>query len=305
MTTVLVAGSSGCRLFSEVGERATELAGRQFSALSSDIEGTCLAVIDGHEIWRRGVDGTWAMAAKAELCLQSIASANGIIFGGGRDDAAIVRIPAVGEGERLVGFDVCSGRNEWFANGPPLGVRSLTATCDGAAIIAAVHVGGLPYSLDKGTTWSPTVPVMFDVHEVRSHPAYPSIVAAAAAVGLCVSHDSGRTWAVISEGLDLKNSLAVAVLQDEVLFAISDGPFARQSQIWRWPIGSERVEHVRDGLPEWLAGKVDTAQMAAGGERAAIVDGGGNLWLSGAGSRGWKCIASDIPYPFGLVVLND
>lgn len=305
MAKVLVSASSGCRVFGEAGERETELAGRQVSAMSSEVEGTCLAVIDQHEIWRRGLDGAWMRVATTEFSLQSIASINGMIFGGAMDEAAIVRIPLNGKAERLEGFDMCSGRDEWYAGGPPLGVRSLAATRDGAAIIAAVHVGGLPYSLDKGNTWKPTVPIMFDVHEVRAHPALPNIVAAAAAVGLCVTHDGGRTWEVVSEGLEVKYSLAVAVLHDEVLFGIADGPFAKRSQIWRWRIGGESVEQVRDGLPEWLDGKVDTAQISTDSEHVAAVDGGGNLWLSETGSKGWKCLATDIPYPFGLLVLPD
>jgi hypothetical protein len=305
MTKVLVSASSGCRVFGETGERETELAGRQFSAMSPEVEGTCLAVVDQHEIWRRGRDGAWMRIATTEFNLQSIASIDGMIFGGAMDEAAMVRIPLNGEAERLEGFDKCSGRDQWHAGGPPLGVRSIAATRDGAAIIAAVHVGGLPHSVDKGNTWKPTVPIMFDVHEVRAHPTLPNIVAAAAAVGLCVSHNGGHTWEVISEGLEVKYSLAVAVLPDEVLFSISDGPFAKQSQIWRWRIGSERLEQVRDGLPEWLDGKVDTAQVAANSERVAVVDGGGNLWLSETGSKGWKCLAADIPYPFGLLVLPD
>jgi hypothetical protein len=304
MGTVLIATSLGCRVFDITGEKETEMAGRQFSAMSSEVGGTCLAVVDGHEIWRRGLDGGWTRVATADISLQSITSIDGMIFGGGMDEAAMVRIPVDGKAERLAGFDSCSGRDEWFAGGPPLGVRSLAVARDGAAIIAAVHVGGLPYSVDQGNTWKPTIPIMFDVHEVRAHPILPNLVAAAAAVGLCVSHDGGRTWQVVSEGLELTNSLAVAVLREEVLFGISDGPFAKQSQIWRWRIGSERVQQVRDGLPEWLDGKVDTAQIAASSERAAIVDGGGKLWLSEAGSKGWKCLATDIPYTFGVSVAS-
>jgi hypothetical protein len=273
--------------------------------MSSEVKGTCLAVVDEREIWRRGLDGIWTRVATAEFSLQSIASIDGIIFGGAMDEAAMVRISEGGEAERLRGFDICPGRDAWYAGGPPLGVRSLAATRDGAAIIAAVHVGGLPYSLDKGNTWKPTVPIMFDVHEVRAHPALPNVVAAAAAVGLCMSRDGGQTWEVISEGLELKYSLAVAVLQNEVLFTIADGPFSKQSQIWRWRMGTERVEQVRDGLPEWLDGKVDTAQIAANNERVAFVHGGGALWLSVAGSKDWKCLATDIAYPFGLLILPD
>lgn len=302
MTTVLIAGDSGCRVFSETGERETELAGRRFSALCSEFEGTCLAVLDRHEIWRRGLDGVWKEVAIVDLGLQSITSINGIIFAGGRDEALVARIPEDGKAERLTGFDNCRGREEWIAIGPPLGVRSLTATRDGAAIIAAVHVGGLPCSRDNGNTWEPTIPVMIDVHEVRAHSTSPNIVAAAAAAGLCVSQDGGRTWEILSEGLELTYSLAVAMLQDEVLFSISDGPFAKRSQIWRWRIGSKRVEQVREGLPEWLDGKVDTAQLAASSEGVALVDGAGKLWMSKAGSTNWKCVATDIAYPFGVCV---
>jgi hypothetical protein len=131
----------------------------------------------------------------------------------------------------------------------------------------------------------------------------PNIVAAAAAVGLCVSQDGGRNWNVLSAGLEMTSSLAVAVLDEDVLFSIQDGPLAKRSQVWRWQTGGERVEQVRDGLPEWLDGKIDTAHIAAGGERAAIVDGGGNLWLSRAGTSGWERVATGLAYAFGLLIV--
>jgi len=58
------------------------------------------------------------------------------------------------------------------------------------------------------------------------------------------------------DGLELKDSLAVAVLENEVLFSVQDGPFAKCSQVWRWRIGSKGLEAVRNGLPEWLEGKL-------------------------------------------------
>ena len=145
-----------------------------------------------------------------------------------------------------MGFDNVPGRSEWFGNGPPLHVRAVTATADGSAIMAAVHVGGIPRSTDGGKT-GPTIPVEFDVHEVRAHPSSP-IVAAAAAVGLCVSKDDGRNWNVIADGLELTDSLAVAVLPDEVLFSIQDGPF---QTVPRSGDGKSMaaVEQVRQGLP--------------------------------------------------------
>jgi len=303
MPVVLAATHSGCLAFTDSGEHETELAGCEVSALAPAKDGACLAVVDGCEVWRRVGSGTWSKVASTDICLQSIVEVEGDIFAGGSDEAAIVRITNGGEPERLVGFDAVEGRSEWFAGGPPLGVRSLTATSDGAAILAAVHVGGIPRSEDRGESWTPTVPIVFDIHEVQAHPTLPNIVLAAAAVGLCISVDGGKSWGVLSEGLELTNSLAAAMLEEEALLSIQDGPFASRSQVWRWPIGGTHLEQVRDGLPEWLEGKVDTSHIGAGAGRAAIVDGGGNLWLTKAGSRNWQRIATGLGYVFGVVTL--
>jgi hypothetical protein len=140
-----------------------------------------------------------------------------------------------------------------------------------------------------------------DVHEVRAHQTLP-IVAAAAAVGLCVSYDGGGSWELLADGLEGTTSLAAAVLPDEVLFSIQDGPFAERSQIWRWRIGGQRIEQVRQGLPGWLKGKVDTGHIAANRAQAVVVDGGGDLWVSDVGSRGWQRIATDIQGAYGVLL---
>ncbi len=305
MPVVLVATGSGCRVFAVSGEIDTELGGREVHFLAREVGGSCLAIVEGKEIWRRDAGGRWSLVRKSEMPLQSLTSVDGVIFAGGLDEAAMLCVSARGEVERLKGFDETPGREEWFAGGPPLGVRSLAVTADGAAILAGVHVGGIPRSVDGGESWTPTMPVMFDVHEVCAHPSSPGFVAAACAVGLALSHDGGVNWRVNSEGLDVPYSLAVAVPADEVLFSVQDGPFAARSQIWRCRNGTDRVEQVRDGLPEWLEGKVDTGHIAVGsGGRAAVVDGGGNLWLSRAGSGGWERIAGDLGYVFGAVILG-
>jgi hypothetical protein len=302
MALVLVATSTGCRVFSSNSDGRVELPGRCVWAISHDVGGAGLAIVDGKEIWRRSPGAQWSLVATTDVTLASIASINGRIFAGAMEDAVMVSISSDNEVERLTGFDSVPGRNKWFGNGPPLHVRALTATADGGAVMAAVHVGGIPRSTDLGKTWAPTIPVEFDVHEVRAHSSSP-IVAAAAAVGLCVSNDDGQNWVVIADGLEVTDSLAVAVLPDEVLFSIQDGPFAERSQIWRWPIYGQRIEQVRQGLPLWLKGKVDTGHIAAHKGQAAIVDGGGDLWLSRMGSTGWDRIATDLQYAFGVQIL--
>lgn len=302
MTEVLVATNTGCRLFSGKSDSSVELAGRSVWAIASDLRGGCLAIVDGKEIWRRSPVAEWSLVATTDVPLASIASIHGQIFAGSTEEAVMVSITSNNEVKRVVGFDNVPGRSAWFGNGPPLHVRAVTGTADGSAIMAAVHVGGIPRSNDGGETWSPTIPVEFDVHEVRNHPSLP-IVAAATAVGLCVSKDDGRNWNVIAEGLEVTDSLAVAVLAEEVLFSIQDGPFADRSQIWRWQVNGQHLEQVRQGLPQWLKGKVDTGHIAANRGQAAIVDQGGDLWLSRVGSIAWDRIATDLQNAFGVQIL--
>jgi hypothetical protein len=304
MNSILVATDSGCRVFSERGEGRVELTDRRLGPLASHSDGTCVAIVDEKEVWRRSADGIWHRVAVADIELQSICSGRTAIFCGGMRDAAIIRISPDAKPERLKSFEVVPGRGEWFAGGPPLGVRAITETSHGDTLLAAVHVGGIPRSDDGGETWKPTIPVMFDVHEVRAHPRTPNLIAAAAAVGLCVSHDSGCTWVVFDQGLEeIKTALAVAFLDDEVLFSVQESPFATRSRLWRWRIGGKQIEAVRDGLPEWLEGKVDTNQIASGTGGSAMIDGGGNLWHYDAGSRNWRRIATGLPYAYGLLVV--
>ena len=301
----VVAVPYGCHVFGGNQEGAIELAGRTVFALAEDEDGTCLAVVDGHEIWRRCSDARWLKVATASIPLQSLMAVGGVVFGGGAEEATMVRVGTDGSVERLASFDRVAGRNEWFAGGPPLGVRSLTRNADGSVMLAGVHVGGVPRSEDGGASWMPTIPVLFDVHEVRAHASDPGVMAAATAVGLCLSQDGGRNWEVEADGLEVTNSLAVAALEDEFLFGVSDGPFAKKSQLWRWGVGQRSVERVSDGLPEWLEGKIDTGQIAGGCGCAALIDGGGTLWRSRNGSRDWSAIASGLPYPSNVLLLKN
>jgi hypothetical protein len=301
MALILVATAAGCRVFSDDSDGQTELAGRFVWAMARDRERGCLAIVDETEIWRRSTSGEWSQVATTDVALASIASVNGKIFAGSMEEAVMVSIAPSNEVEHLTGFDHVPGRSEWIAHGPPLHVRSITATADGGAILAAVHVGGIPRSTDGGLNWAPTIPIEFDVHEVRAHLSSP-LVAAAAAVGLLVSIDDGRNWSVIADGLELTNSLSVAVLPDEVLFSIQDGPFADRSQIWRCRLNGHRLQQVRQGLPRWLKGKVDTGHLTANKRQAAVLDGGGDLWLSNAGSTGWARVANGLQGAFGVLI---
>jgi hypothetical protein len=290
---VLVATSDGYHVFTSSGEHLTSLAGHSVDAFAPNTDGSWVAIVDGREVWRHAADGTWAPLAESDVELQSVQVHRGKVFVGAYDaalfvldDDALVTVP---------GFESMPGRDEWHAVGPPLNVRSMTSTSDDGALLANVHVGGIARSTDGGDTWSPTIAVDDDVHEVLAHPANPSLVVAAAAVGLCTSHDGGATWSVDTAGLPHTYARAVAFTDDAVLVSVSDGPFTRRSAIYRRPLDDGRLAVVDGGLPAaGLVGNVDSGCLATGRGQAALADGSGDVWWSGSGVEAWRRLAEQV-----------
>lgn len=203
-----------------------------------------------------------------------------------------------------------AGRDTWYAGsavidgrlvGPPLGIRSMAVTCDNAALLANVHVGGIPRSTDGGTTWQPTIDIDSDVHQVCAHPTRPELVIAAAAGGLCVSWDRGESWSIGSEGLHGQYCSAVAFVGDVIFVAASTDHFASRGAIYRKLLDRDGPMLPMDGgLPRWLDGIADTGNIAANGSKVAVVDRGGNLYLSVDAGATWSRVADGLPAASGL-----
>ncbi len=280
--------------------------------LAPDGRGGALAIVDGHALCRRTAEGAWSTLATSEADLACCTSAAAVIYLG-TDDARVLRLGAGGDLAPLPGFNAVAGRERWYAGqalvdgrmlGPPLGIRSLTATADGSTLLANVHVGGIPRSTDGGATWHATIDVDADVHEVRAHPARPAIVMAAAAVGLCLSRDGGATWVVEHEGLHAPHCAAVAFAGEDVLISASEDPFSPKGGIYRRPVdGPGPLVAVGGGLPEWLDGRADTGCIAASGAVVAIADGGGNVYVSSDAGRRWSRWAGGLPMPSGVLIV--
>ena len=152
-------------LFSVTGKMVCqELADQSVRGLVADGHGGVLAIAGGHSLCRRSSDGEWTEIAKSEFELSCCVPIGDVVFVG-TDDAHILRVDPDGAQQCLTGFDAVAGRDKWYAGaaiidgkrvGPPLGIRSMAATCDGAVLLANVHVGGIPRSTDSGLTWQPT-----------------------------------------------------------------------------------------------------------------------------------------------------
>jgi hypothetical protein len=291
--------------------RHHELAGQVVQALAADLNGSALAIVDGHSLCRRTGEGVWTTIATSPLDLACLlVVGDGIYLG--TDDARVLRVRDNGEIDPLDGFNAVPGRDKWYRGsavidgqlvGPPLGVRSMTATSDGAALLANVHVGGIARSTDGGKTWQPTIDIDSDVHEICAHPHHPGIVIAAAAIGLCISRDGGASWTVEREGLHASYCSAVAFSKDDILVSASTDHFASQGAVYRRPIDGKHPLEPLAGLPRWLEGITDTSCIATRGERLAVADKAGNLYISADAGDSWPRRASSLPTMSSVLIV--
>ncbi len=299
-------------LFSVTGKMVRqEVANQSVRSLVSDGQGGVLAIVGGNSLFRRSSDCEWTEITKSEFDLSCCVPIKNVVFVG-TDDANILRVDPDGAQQRLTGFDAVAGRDTWYAGsaiidgkrvGPPLGIRSMAATCDGAMLLANVHVGGMPRSTDAGLTWRPTINIDSDVHQVCAHPTRPDLVIAAAAVGLCISRDAGETWSIEQRGLHAHHRSAVAFGRDDILVSASTDPFAAQGAVYRRPIDSNvPLQPLSGGMPRWIDGKADTDCIATRDSIAAVIDRSGCLYVSQDDGATWSCPIDRLPVPSGLYI---
>jgi hypothetical protein len=290
-----------------------ELRNASVRSLARDGRGGAVAIVNRRSLRRRTPDGEWSTIATTELDLACCVAVGDVIYVG-TDDARVLRVDADGEFEQLRGFDAVAGRETWYAGsavingqhvGPPLGIRSITATPGATVLLANVHVGGIPRSTDGGVTWEPTIDVDSDVHEVRAHPNRPGVVMAAAAVGLCASNDGGATWNIEQQGLHAWYCSAVAFAGDDVFVSASADHFASQGAIYRRRVdGHDSLVAVGGGLPAWTDGIVDTGCIATHGSAVALTDRQGNLYMSTDVGRSWSRPADGLPSPSSVLIVE-
>ncbi|HEY5046797.1 MAG TPA: hypothetical protein VII49_02100 [Rhizomicrobium sp.] len=309
-TPSILVATWGNGLFSVTGKTVRqELADRSVRSLAADGHGGVLAIVGGHSLCRRSCDGEWTEIAKSEFELSCCVPVGKFVFVG-TDDAQILRVDPDGAQQCLTGFDAVGGRDSWYAGaaivdgklmGPPLGIRSMAATGDGAVLLANVHVGGIPRSTDCGLTWRPTIDIECDVHQVCAHPSRPDLAIAAAAVGLCISRDAGATWTIEQQGLHAHHCSAVAFGRNDIFVSASTDPFAAQGAVYRRPIdGNAALQPLGGGMPQWIDGNADTDCIATRDSMAAVIDRSGRLYVSHDDGASWSSPFDRLPVPSGI-----
>jgi hypothetical protein len=276
-----------------VVESEARLPDREITALVRD-DAHIWMILDGRSLARALEDGTWEEIARVEgapaTCLA--ASPHGILVG--TEEAHLLRL----DGHQLVpldGFERAEGRRAWHTPwGDPPAVRSLAVSREGTLYVN-VHVGGVLSSSDGGRTWHPTLDIEHDVHQVAVHPDRPGVVLVAAAVGLGVSRDQGRTWSFATQGLHARYARAVAIADDTIFLSASTGPGGRRAALYRKPLEGGAFERGGAGLPSWFPSNIDTGCLAAAEATVAFGTDEGELYLSRDAGRSWEEVATGLP----------
>ena len=301
---ILVGTDGGLRSFDFADGAADALAGHTVTALAHDGSRTW-AIVDGRTLYSSEDCRQWTASAAVEgeddaTCLAPTSA--GLYVG--TEGAHLHRLHA-GRLSPLDSFEAVEGRKTWYTPwGDPADVRSIAAERgDAGAIYVNVHVGGVVRSPDGGGSWTPTLDIEVDVHQVLAHPSRCGAVLVAAADGLGVSRDGGESWDFATSGLHGSYLRAVAVAGDTVLVTASTGPGGSRAAIYRRPLdGAADFERCTRGLPEWFRGNIDTACLAADGDVVVFGTADGRVFQSRDGGVTWALVAKGLSAIHCLVV---
>lgn len=290
---ILVGTESGLwQLRGDTLEPIDQLSARPVTALAPCGEGTW-AIVDGRTLWH-GAGGHWSERAALDgpvaTCVAS--TPQGLLIGTAQ--AHLLRFVG-GKLEPVESFDAVEGREKWYTPwGDPADVRSIAVALDGT-IYVNVHVGGVVRSGDAGRSWTPTLDIEVDVHQVLAHPARPTVALVAAYDGFGVSRDGGGSWQFDTGGMHAHYGRAVAVSGETVLVSTSTGPGGRRATLYRKPLDGE-TEFVRcaEGLP-WFKDNIDTACLAADGPLVVFGTDDGRVFRSLDGGAHWGLLTKGLP----------
>jgi hypothetical protein len=286
----IVVGTAA-RLFG-IGESASEPLEGSVEALDEH-DGALWALVGGASL-RRSTGAGWEPVAELfglrATCV--LAGSDDVLVGSA--EARLFRLDG-GELVAIEAFDRVEGREEWFTPwGDPPSTRALSRD-EAGGVYVNVHVGGIPRSDDAGATWTPTLEVRADAHQVVTPPSDPGLVLAATARGLALSEDRGASWRFDTDGLPNVYCRAVAFAEETIFLTAADGPRGGHAALYRRPLADGPFERCGGGLPEWFARNIDSHCLDAAGDRVAFGTSEGAVYESNDRGETWAVVAEGLP----------
>ena len=262
---------------------------------------------DGAASWRLALDGVDARSA--------VFDADGTAYVG-TYPAGVWRRAPEGEFEALGALRELPTYGGWtFPVAPHLpNVRGIAVSpTRTGAVYAAVEVGGVMGSVDRGESWAELREgLQPDVHSVACVEGPADRLYAATGVGFYRSHDAGASWEAACEGLDELYSVPLAVHPGEpgtVFTAAARSrprtwrtrPEGADAKIYRSTDGADTWEAVMDGLPDTLTAAVEA--LAVDGEGTAYAGLADGRVLAGPSlAESWSVLAEGLGRVTALAV---
>ena len=133
---------------------------------------TLYAVVARHDVWRASIGGdpaawAWTRISGSAHELTTLLARGGVLWAGSEEAHLLRGEPEAGGAlEAVESFETLDDRERWFTpwGGPPA-VRSIAVADDGTVFVN-VHVGGILRSPDTGESWTQTIDIRVDVHQV-------------------------------------------------------------------------------------------------------------------------------------------
>ena len=287
MARILVGTKDGLHELDVAGRVVdVHLAGASVTDVVRD-SGELWAIVDRRRLWH-APERDWHQVASVEGPKATCIAMTDAIHVG-TSEAHLLRL-VDGALERVEAFDAAEGRESWYTpwGGPPA-TRSMSEW--GEDVYVNVHVGGILRTSDAGASWTPTIDIDADVHQVATA---EGLVLAAGAHGLSVSADRGSTWALRNEGLERSYCRAVVVCGDRLLVSASDGPRGGHAGIYRVDPSSGPFHRCGEGLPDGFDDNIDTYCLDAlnDGSYAAFGTTDGRVYGSDDRGDTWTPLAT-------------
>lgn len=297
--TLLVASADGVHRVAAVGtpdpDALAAVGGLDGRAVTSLHRGSdaLWAMVEGRELHRIDAAGAARVAELDESSGRCVVEHSGTVFIGGADAGLwlltgpdLVAVPA---------FDGAPTRERWYTpwGGPP-DIFSMASR--GEDLYVGVHVGGIMRSSDGGRSWSPTIPLDVDVHEVVID-GRGDLWAATGGAALAHSADRGATWSFLDAGLHAGYALAVAAATDAVVVGVSSGPHADDGALYRFDVEhgrAGRFERCVEGLPVGFDGAVSPRHLVADGNLVAVALPSGDVHVSVDAGVTWARVAQGL-----------
>jgi hypothetical protein len=265
--------------------------GREIGAMASDDESLWF-VAGGREIWRAAAGAEPEAIASCSNDVVTLVAAPNVFAGS--DPAHLYHLRR-GVFEDVAGFEAAEGRDAWYTpwGGPPA-VRSIAVASDGT-VYANVHVGGILRSSDGGASWTQTIDIDTDVHQVIA--PRDGVALAAAGAGFALSRDHGQTWTFDNDGLGRTTYCrATALAGDTIVVSASSSHAGRGVALWRRPLSlASPFERCEGGFPPHVADNIDTFWIAAREATVAVATPDGSVYLSADEGATWELGAKDLP----------